>query len=69
VNVSGDKGNLVSHYNHQDILKNRIQNPTEEIKNKKKEFDLAQEEEKNTFFTTEPAKTKSSRHGYRNFKL
>lgn len=55
--MSHERANTASHYNHIDILKNKIDNPIEALKQRK----LAETErkfEEDEVFATEPVKLK-----------
>ncbi len=64
INMSHEKINTAAHYHHQEILKNKIDNPIEAIKQRK----LAETERKydeDEVFATEPVRIRQKSKKYR----
>ena len=61
--MSTDKASVTSHYNHQDILRNRVENPLEVLK-KRRGAETERGEEGSEIFATEPVRLRNKPRKY-----
>lgn len=61
--MSSDKGNVTSHYNHNDILRNKVENPLEVLK-KRRGAETERKEEESEIFATEPVRMRNRARKY-----
>lgn len=61
--MSHDKGSVTSHYNPNDILKNKVENPLEVLK-KRRGAETERKEEENEIFATEPVRLRNKTRKY-----